>query len=66
MSTAIVTRSNGLIGSESARHFHRLGWNGVDNDMRAMFFGPEASTAWMGERLVRDLPGYGHVDADVP
>jgi CDP-paratose 2-epimerase len=67
MSTAIVTGSNGLIGSESARHFHALGWDvvGVDNDMRAMFFGPEASTAWMGERLVRDLPGYRHVDADV-
>ena len=67
MSTALVTGSAGLIGSEAVRHFHGLGWDvcGVDNDMRATFFGPEASTAWMASRLQRDLPRYTHVDADV-
>src|SRR5919202_459695 len=54
--TAIVTGSGGLIGSESVIHFAEQGWNvvGLDNDMRARFFGPEASTAkmtgWLVER----------------
>src|SRR5436190_4249150 len=54
--TAIVTGSGGLIGSESVIHFVEQGWNvvGVDNDMRARFFGPEASTArmtgWLSQR----------------
>ncbi len=67
MSTALITGSNGLVGSEAVRHFHGLGWDvvGVDNDMRRVFFGDEASTAWMGERLMRDLRGYEHVDADI-
>ena len=40
-------RLGGLIGSESARYFARQGFDvvGIDNDMRAYFFGDEASTA---------------------
>ena len=47
MPVALVTGSGGLIGSEAARHFARQGFDviGVDNDMRAYFFGEEASTA---------------------
>ena len=47
MPTAIVTGSGGLIGSESVRHFVEAGYDvvGIENDMRARFFGPEASTA---------------------
>ena len=43
---AIVTGSGGLIGSESVRHFAGLGFDviGLENDMRARFFGPESST----------------------
>ena len=54
--TAIVTGSGGLIGSESVIHFAEQGFRvvGLDNDMRARFFGPEASTAkmtgWLAER----------------
>ena len=67
MSTVIVTGSAGLIGSEAVRHYHELGWDvvGIDNDMRRVFFGPEASTAWMGERLVRELPRYRHLSIDI-
>jgi CDP-paratose 2-epimerase len=45
--TAIVTGSGGLIGSESVRHFVEAGYDviGIENDMRAYFFGPSASTA---------------------
>jgi len=48
VSVALVTGSAGLIGSESVRHFAGMGLDvvGIDNDMRAQFFGPEASTAW--------------------
>lgn len=47
MSVALVTSSAGLIGSESCWLFHAEDMDiaGIDNDMRARFFGPEASTA---------------------
>ncbi len=64
----MVTGSAGLIGSEAARHFAGLGLEvvGIDNDMRARFFGPEASTAWNVRRLVRDLgDGYRHYEVDI-
>ncbi len=53
MPTAIVTGSGGLIGSESVAHFVRAGFDviGVENDMRARFFGPGASTAANTGRL---------------
>ena len=46
MSIAVVTGSAGLIGSETSKRFHAEGLEivGVDNDMRAKFFGAEAST----------------------
>jgi CDP-paratose 2-epimerase len=39
--TALITGSAGLIGSESARFFADKGYFvvGVDNDMRAYYFG---------------------------
>jgi CDP-paratose 2-epimerase len=57
VSIAIVTGSGGLIGSESARFFARKGLDviGLDNDMRAYFFGPDASTKPTSERLADEL-----------
>ena len=68
MSVAVVTGSCGLIGFESASHFGAAGMTiaGVDNDMRATFFGPEASTHASRERLERKLgDGYEHHDMDI-
>ena len=68
MSVAIVTGSAGLIGSEAARHFASLGLDvvGVDNDMRAYFFGDEASTSWNAQRLTDELgASYTHVELDI-
>ncbi len=67
MSLAIITGSAGLIGSQAARHFHDLGYEiwGIDNDSRAGFFGPEASTRWMQRRLESDLGAYTHFDVDI-
>ncbi|HTA05406.1 MAG TPA: NAD-dependent epimerase/dehydratase family protein [Solirubrobacteraceae bacterium] len=54
MPTAIVTGSGGLIGSESVAHFIALGYDviGLENDMRARFFGAQASTAHMTDALL--------------
>jgi len=51
----IVTGSSGLIGSAAVEHWDQLGANvvGIDNDMRAEFFGREGSTRWNLERLQR-------------
>ncbi len=53
----IVTGSGGLIGSESAAFFVRAGFDvvGIENDLRAWFFGAEASTAATTARLEREL-----------
>jgi CDP-paratose 2-epimerase len=68
VSVAVVTGSAGLIGSEAVRHFTALGLDvvGIDNDMRARFFGPEASTAWNVRRLTSELgTRYHHQDVDI-
>lgn len=68
MSVAIITGSSGLVGSEAARHFASLGLDvaGIDNDMRRVFFGPEASTAWQTERLRQELGSrYRHFESDI-
>lgn len=56
---AIVTGSGGLIGSESVRHLVESGYDvvGLENDMRAHFFGASASTASTTQRLLTDYPG---------
>jgi CDP-paratose 2-epimerase len=67
MSVAIVTGSAGLIGSETARFLNARGLEivGIDNDMRSLFFGAEASTAWNRRRLEAELPGYRHYHLDI-
>jgi CDP-paratose 2-epimerase len=67
MAIVVVTGSAGLIGSEAARHFAAKGFEviGIDNDMRAVFFGAEASTAWMQEDLKRTLKRYTHRAVDI-
>jgi CDP-paratose 2-epimerase len=66
LSVAIVTGSGGLVGSETARLFLRNGLDvvGIDNDMRAAFFGAEASTAWQVELLQRES-AYRHYQTDI-
>jgi CDP-paratose 2-epimerase len=68
MAVAVVTGSGGLIGSESATHLIAAGWTvvGVDNDMRAHFFGPGASTAARSTELrERYADDFIHLDLDV-
>lgn len=68
MAVAVVTGSCGLIGSEAAQFFCDLGFDvvGIDNDMRRLFFGDEASTARNRARLQERNPTrYTHFDADI-
>jgi len=68
MSVAIVTGSAGLIGSEATRSFAEIGLEvvGIDNDMRADFFGKEASTSWQRQQLEQSLgSAYRHVNIDI-
>ena len=60
MGIAIVTGSGGLIGSESVRFFAEQGMDviGVENDMRAHFFGDVASTTPTSEQLLREVEGF--------
>jgi CDP-paratose 2-epimerase len=67
MAIAIVTGSGGLIGSESVRFFAEQGFDviGIENDMRARFFGPEASTTPTSERLVEEVEGFHWEQTDI-
>lgn len=67
MSIAIVSGSAGLIGSETCKRFHAAGLDiaGIDNDMRAQFFGPEASTLGSRQALEHQLKGYQHSSMDI-
>jgi CDP-paratose 2-epimerase len=64
---AIVTGSGGLIGSESVRHFAALGFDviGLENDMRAQFFGPEASTSHNTEELKAEVDTFRSLELDI-
>ncbi len=66
--TVLVTGSSGLIGSEVCAYFAReLGWSvhGLDNNQRAVFFGPPGDTRWNQKRLERELPGFRHHELDM-
>jgi CDP-paratose 2-epimerase len=58
MPVAIITGAGGLIGSEAVGHFVREGFDvvGIENDMRARFFGPESSTSHVTQRLIESHP----------
>jgi len=64
----LITGSSGLIGSEVCHYFSReLGYeiHGVDNNQRAVFFGPQGDTRWNQQRLQRDLKGFVHHELDI-
>jgi len=64
----IVTGSSGLIGSEVCLYFaNELGYHihGVDNNQRAVFFGPQGDTRWNQQRLSTILPSFTHHELDI-
>src|SRR6185295_2413240 len=68
MKVVLITGSAGLIGSEAVRFFCDRGFKavGFDNDMRRVFFGDDASTAWNRDELLRKYPAqYEHHEVDI-
>jgi CDP-paratose 2-epimerase len=63
----LVTGSSGLIGSEAVQFFDNLGFvvQGVDNNMRADFFGPKGDTTWNRTRLEQTCKNFTHNDLDI-
>jgi CDP-paratose 2-epimerase len=64
---ALITGACGLIGSEVSLFLARRGFqiSGVDNNQRAVFFGPEGDTSWSLNRLRTNIPGYQHFAIDI-
>lgn len=63
----LVTGSNGLIGSEVCVYFagKEFQVHGLDNNQRAVFFGPPGDTRWNQRRLQEALPGFTHHELDI-
>jgi CDP-paratose 2-epimerase len=63
----LVTGSAGLIGSEAVEFFDGLGFavHGIDNNMRADFFGPGGDTTWNRQRLEAVCARYTHHSLDI-
>lgn len=67
MGICIVTGSAGLIGSEACRYMAARGMKviGIDNNMRAYFFGQDASTSLNLLSVMEQVPDYTHVNSDI-
>jgi CDP-paratose 2-epimerase len=67
MAVAIVTGSGGLVGSDAVRHLVEAGYDvvGLENDMRARFFGPDASTARVTRELVESFESFHSLELDI-
>jgi len=63
----LVTGSSGLIGSEVCSYFAKHGHSihGVDNNQRAVFFGPQGDTTWRLEELQKSLTDFSHHELDI-
>jgi len=63
----LVTGSSGLIGSEIVRYFDAMGYQviGVDNNMRADFFGEQGDTRWNQNKLKEDCENFQHYELDI-
>jgi len=67
MSVVIITGSSGLVGSESVDFFSNKGFDviGIDNNLRKTFFGKEASTAWVKNKLIKRHKNFKNYNIDI-
>ena len=67
MKVAIITGSAGLIGSQACNFFSEKGYKiiGIDNDMRAYFFGEGSSTKDSLNSLKSKINEYEHYNIDI-
>jgi len=63
----LVTGSSGLVGSEVCMHFANKGYeiHGIDNNQRAIFFGPQGDTRWNQQRLQSIIKNFHHHEIDI-
>ena len=63
----VVTGSSGLIGSEVCTYFAKQGHSihGLDNNQRAVFFGPQGDTTWRLKELQNSLTDFSHHELDI-
>jgi CDP-paratose 2-epimerase len=63
----LVTGSSGLIGSELVTFFDSRARRvvGIDNNLRAEFFGPEGDTQWNRQRLSQITRHFRHYHLDI-
>jgi CDP-paratose 2-epimerase len=67
MNKILVPGTSGLIGSEVVRHFNALGWKvyGIDNNMRADFFGPKGDNRWNQGQFLKQCENFEHIELDI-
>ena len=67
MKIALITGSGGLIGSEAVSFFSDKFdlIVGLDNNLRAYFFGDHASTDWNVKRITDRFSNYKHINTDI-
>lgn len=67
MKKLLVTGSSGLVGSEVCMYFSEKGYeiHGIDNNQRAIFFGPQGDTRWNQQRLASTLQHFHHHENDI-
>lgn len=63
----LVTGSSGLIGSEAVAYYDQQGHTvtGIDNNMRAVFFGLQGDTRWNLYRLKETTQRFLHYNLDI-
>jgi len=63
----LVTGSSGLIGSEVCSYFAGQSYHihGLDNNQRAVFFGPQGDTRWNQHRLSNSIKHFTHHELDL-
>jgi CDP-paratose 2-epimerase len=67
MKIAVITGSAGLVGSQACDFFSNKGYKiiGIDNDMRAYFFGEGSSTKDSLESIKSKINDYEHYNIDI-
>jgi len=66
MKRILVTGSSGLVGSEVCMHFAgNYEIHGLDNNQRAVFFGPQGDTRWNQQRLSSVIKNFHHHELDI-
>lgn len=63
----LITGSCGLIGAEAVRFYDTRAQTvvGIDNNMRAEFFGPDGDTTWRRKTLEYECRNYRHLSVDI-